>query len=257
MQRIHKLVIEYDGAAFFGWQKQKEDPTVQGEIEKALSCMTKRKVIVHGAGRTDAGVHAYGQVAHFEATDSIPAAAYLKGLNSLLPAAVAIRSCETMPDGFHARFSAIGKTYRYCIVNAPIRPAIDRGFAWHIRKPLDLKRMAAVARELVGVRDFKAFEATGSPRSHTVRHVMSADWQRPTPDRLHFEIQANGFLRYMVRNIVGTLVDVGFGKCTVERFKEILAAKNRRLAGATAPAQGLFLVKVHYEKTSEGGEHSV
>ena len=173
-QKTFKLIIEYDGSGFHGWQRQKSDRTVQETIEKALAVMTREKVTVIGSGRTDAGVHALGQVAGFKTGSRLHAEAFLNGLNSLLPDDVVIRACDRMPNSFHARFDVKSKRYRYHILNRTIAPAIGRQFVWSIRKPLNTKAMVAAAAILVGTHDFKAFEGTGSPRNHTIRTVMES-----------------------------------------------------------------------------------
>ena len=245
IKKKFRLIIEYDGSNFHGWQRQKKDRTVQETIEKALAIMTREKVIVIGSGRTDAGVHALGQVAGFKTQSRLDARAFLGGLNSLLPDDVVVRACDPMPDTFHARFDVKSKRYRYHILNRPIAPAVGRQFVWHIRKPLNTAAMAQAAAILLGRHDFKAFEGMGSPRDHTVRTVTDSI-VKATDGNLTYDIEANGFLRFMVRNIVGTLVDVGLGKTLVKGVDEILQSQNRSLAGATAPPQGLFLMDVTY-----------
>jgi len=246
MGKTFKLLIEYDGTEFHGWQRQRQDRTVQAEIEAALSTMTRQKIVVHGSGRTDAGVHALGQVASFACETRLCARDFLSGLNGLLPEDIAVLDCEKAAEDFHARYRAKSKIYRYCILNRPLPSAIGRRFCWHVRKPLDIDAMARGAGQLLGTHDFSAFEASGSPRSHSRRTVIAAGWAKETPDRLHFDIEADGFLRCMVRNIIGTLVEVGSGKRPAEDIESILASRNRTLAGPTAPAHGLFLVEVRY-----------
>lgn len=246
MKRNFRIIIEYDGTNCHGWQVQAKERTVQGELQRALEIMTGQPVVVHGSGRTDAGVHALAQVASFECDTRIPAQAFQKGLNSLLDEDIVIHACEEVPADFHARFSAQGKTYNYRIINQPLRPVIGRQYAWYIRKPLDIEAMQKAADYLYGEHDFKAFEGIGSPRAHTVRHITLADFEKGDDGLLVFRIQANGFLRYMVRNIVGTLAEVGIGKLTPEAFRAILESKDRAQAGATAPPQGLFLMHVNY-----------
>ncbi len=248
----YKLIIEYDGTDYHGWQIQAGDVTIQAEIQNALSLMTKESIVLHGSGRTDAGVHALGQTASFKTGARIPAAAYVAGLNSLLPDDIVIRSCEPVDETFHARFSARRKTYRYHIYNRLVPTAISRRYAWHIRKQLNLSAMRQAAACILGEHDFKSFEGTGSPRAHTIRTVMRADFYEKAnfyrnDDVIVFEIMADGFLRYMVRNLVGTLADVGLLKTSVEEFKRILESKNRDAAGITAPPHGLFLVEVRYD----------
>ena len=240
------LTIEYDGSAYHGWQRQKKDPTIQGEIERALETMTRQKVVVNGSGRTDAGVHALAQTANFKSDAGLSAEAFQLGLNSLLKDDIVIKDCRVMDDGFHARYNAMGKVYQYHILNSWIPSAIRRKQVWHIRKELDFYAMQKAAAFVMGEHDFKAFEGTGSPRSSTVRSVTLVEMTRESNDNICFTIEANGFLRYMVRNIVGTLVDVGRSKLTPEGFKAVLESGDRGQAGATAPPQGLYLVKVLY-----------
>ena len=242
----YKLTIEYDGTAYHGWQIQAKDVTIQETIETALSTMTREKIRLSGSGRTDAGVHALGQTANFKTASNISADAFFAGLNSLLPDDIVITACEVVDDDFHARFNARHKTYQYRIYNRPVPIAVGRRYAWHIRKKLDISAMRQAAGHIIGTHDFKSFEGTGSPRDHTIRTVMSAGIAEKKNGYLFFEITANGFLRYMVRNLVGTLADVGLLKISPNAFKDILEAKNRDLAGATAPPQGLFLVNVSY-----------
>ncbi|MCB2147813.1 MAG: tRNA pseudouridine(38-40) synthase TruA [Deltaproteobacteria bacterium] len=240
------MIIEYDGSRFHGWQRQKKDRTVQETIEDALAVMTREQVTVIGSGRTDAGVHALAQVAGFKTRSRLDAEAFFNGLNSLLPGDVVIRACEQMPDDFHARFDVASKRYRYHILNRPLAPAIGRQFVWHIRRPLDTAAMAKAAGSLLGTHDFKAFEGTGSPRDHTVRTVTDSTVKETGGGNLIYDIEANGFLRFMVRNIVGTLVEVGLSKIDPQTMPAILLSKDRSRAGATAPPQGLFLVDVTY-----------
>lgn len=241
-----KLTIEYDGTAYHGWQRQAEAPSVQAELERALGGMTRSRISVIGAGRTDAGVHALGQVANFRCATRLAPEAILKGLNSLLPADIAIRDCTLVPEGFHARFDARSKRYHYRILNRAARAAVGRDYAWFLHRPLNAEAMGRAAELLVGRHDFKAFESAGSPRAHTRRHVMAADWVEEPDRQLTFRIEADGFLRGMVRNIVGTLVMVGLGKLDSLQVGAILAGRDRRRAGAAAPARGLFLVEVRY-----------
>jgi tRNA pseudouridine38-40 synthase len=242
-----KLIIEYDGSHYHGWQRQPNAPSIQQTIETAIETMTRRKIVLIGSGRTDAGVHALGQTANFTCDSRITAEALQKGLNSLLPPDIVVRDCRLVTPQFHARYDATRKTYRYCILNDPLPSAIGRQYAWWIRSPLDLDAMQEAAALLLGTHDFKSFEASGSPRAHSRRHILQAQWERPAPNRLIFNITADGFLRHMVRNIVGTLVDVGLHKLSVGRFKAILASRDRALASGTAPARGLFLVQVFYD----------
>ena len=242
-----KLVIEYDGTAYQGWQRQNDGPTIQGTIEAALETMTKNPVTLIGSGRTDAGVHALNQVASFRVDTSLTPEIFKRGLNSLLPKDVVIKDCAAVDDGFHAQYSARSKVYQYRILNRSTPVALFRQYSWHIRKPLDLNAMNKAMAHLDGQHDFSAFEATGSPRSDAVRTVIDADLTEKDADGyVVFSIEADGFLRYMVRNVVGTLVDVGLGKTSPQAFEDILMSKDRKQAGVTAPAQGLLLKEVKY-----------
>jgi tRNA pseudouridine38-40 synthase len=242
-----KLILEYDGTRYNGWQRQAEAPTVQAEIERALASMTRSPITLFGAGRTDAGVHALGQVANFRCDTRLGPEALLKGLNSLLPPDIAVRDCRRVPEEFHARFDARSKIYRYHLLNREARAAVGRSYAWFVHRPLDLEAMRRATEAIIGRHDFKAFESAGSPRMHTVRNVTNAGWTAQEDRRLTFQIEADGFLRCMVRNIVGTLVAVGLGRLAPGDLREILDSRDRRRAGAAAPPQGLFLVSVRYE----------
>ena len=241
-----KIIIEYDGTSYHGWQRQKNERTIQEEIEKALLTMTGEKTVLTASGRTDAGVHALGQVANFHCDTDLSPQAFQNGLNSLTKDDIVIISCDIAYENFHSRFDAKSKIYNYRILNRNLPAAINRQYIWFIRKKLDLVSMRHAARHIIGSHDFKAFEGTGSPRSHTTRCVMKADIVEQENGFIVFEVEADGFLRFMVRNIVGTLVDVGLGKITTNDFKKILLSENRSMAGATAPPHGLFLMKVKY-----------
>jgi len=245
MQTNFKLVIEYDGSAYHGWQRQTKDRTLQGIIEEALKTLTRKEISLIGSGRTDAGVHAFGQVANFHCSTTLTPQAFMGGLNSLLPEDIVIKNCCQVDTGFHARYQVKNKTYEYRILNRIFPSALYRNYTWHIRKPLDTTPMRAAVEHIVGTHDFKAFEGSGSPRYHTVRCIKAATLNR-VEDCLIFTITANGFLRFMVRNIIGTLVEIGMGKRTPDEMKEILLSKDRNRAGITAPAHGLFLIKVEY-----------
>lgn len=246
MEKTFKLTIQYDGTDYHGWQRQPGASTIQGEIEKRLSMITKQKIIIDGSGRTDAGVHAIGQVASFRVSSDLNADDYFRALNGLLPRDICITECKEVPHGFHARFNAIGKTYRYCIMNRILRDPFKRKYIWQFQKRLDLEAIHEATSYFIGEYDFKSFENTGSPRPHTVRHITSAVFQELGDGMFHFEVTANGFLQNMVRNIVGTLIDVGMGRTRPEKIKEIIASKDRKKAGPTAPPLGLFLMEVYY-----------
>ena len=242
-----KLIIAYDGSAYHGWQRQKVDNTIQAEVERALATMTASRIRIMASGRTDAGVHALGQVASFQSASGLSPQIYCQGLNSLLPDDILILSCERMPAAFHARYDTRSKHYQYRILNRELPAIMERHYIWHIKRKLNLATMQTAAACLAGRHDFKAFEGSGSPRSTTVREVFRAELKSSGEDRILFDIEADGFLRYMVRNIVGTLVAVGQGKIAAETVFEILNSKDRGKAGATAPAKGLFLMSVQYE----------
>ena len=244
--RNFKIIIEYDGSAYHGWQRQKHLRTIQGEIEKALLKMTGNKIILTGSGRTDAGVHAFGQAANFHCDTAMLPEVFYKGLNSLLPDDIVIKECKEVDEKFHAQYDAKSKIYSYRILNCHTPAAVGRQYEWFIRKKLDLHAMQLSISHITGMHDFKAFEGTGSPRSHTTRNVLNATIEQKDTNCLYIEIEANGFLKHMVRNIVGTLVDAGLCKITPDDFKQIFISKNRNNAGATAPPHGLFLMHVNY-----------
>jgi tRNA pseudouridine38-40 synthase len=241
-----KLIIEYDGSRYHGWQRQKEDRSIQGEIEKALKTITNRDATLIGSGRTDAGVHAQGQVANFKCNTRLEPEDLLNGLNHLLEDDIVIKVCEPVSADFHARYDAKSKVYHYQILNRTLPVAIGRQYSWFIRKILNCDAMRAAIAHIIGCHDFRAFEGSGSPRQDTTRHIYSAELNEQDSRLLVFQIEADGFLRYMVRNIVGTLVDVGLGKLAPHDFKRILDSKDRSQASATAPAHGLTLIKVNY-----------
>ena len=246
MLKNFKLTIEYDGGAFHGWQVQPGLPTIQNEIQKILRAMTRENIVLHGSGRTDAGVHALAQVAHFHSATRISPSQFQVALNQMLPSGIVIKECRHVDESFHARYSARGKTYRYRILNSPLPLAVGRQYMWFMKHALDVEAMQKAADHLIGEHDFKAFEGTGSPRSSTVRRINKAEFSRDG-DLIIFEINATGFLKFMVRNIVGTLVDVGKAKYSPDDFLSILVSLDRQKGGATAPPQGLFLVNVEYD----------
>jgi tRNA pseudouridine38-40 synthase len=246
MHRNFKLVIEYDGTDYHGWQRQKGVPTIQGTIESAIKVMTKQAVSLIGSGRTDAGVHSLGQVATFKVDTNLTPIVFKKGLNSLLPPDIIIKDVEQVSDHFHARYDCKGKCYQYHILNREISSVMHRRFVWHIRQPLRIDDMRDALSCLRGRHDFSAFEATGGDCKSAVRVVSDIGLDAYEEGRLVFRISADGFLRYMVRNIVGTLVDVGRGRLSTKALHEIFLSKDRTSAGATAPPQGLFLMHVFY-----------
>ncbi len=241
-----KLTLEYDGTGLAGWQRQADQPTVQGLLEEALARLTNEKVTVFGAGRTDAGVHAKGQVANFGTAARLSLTDIQRGGNALLPQAVAILSAEEVPADFHARYSAKGKVYDYDLYLNRVRSPLRRNQAWHIPVSLDLDSMAEALGCLIGEHDFAGFQSTGTPVKTTVRRIDSAFLARHSGGLVRITLSGNGFLRHMVRAVVGTLVEVGRGKITPDGFTEILKAADRARAGATAPAHGLCLREVLY-----------
>ena len=245
-RKNYKLVLEYDGSNYHGWQRQKGLLTIQEVVETRLAIMTQTPVRLVGAGRTDAGVHARGQVANFLSKTQIPPARLLRGLNSLLPDDIVALELISVPKEFHARFKARSKIYQYRIHNGPIAPALGRQYGWHISRPLRWSSMVKCLKLLEGRHDFSSFQAAGSSVRSTERVVLATEITAVGEYTRLITIEANGFLRHMVRNIVGTLVDVGSGKHTEEGFSAVLAAGNRQQAGMTAPARGLCLLEVRY-----------
>ncbi|MGZ0051185.1 tRNA pseudouridine(38-40) synthase TruA [Brevibacillus gelatini] len=244
MKRL-RCVLGYDGTDFSGFQVQPDQVTVQGEIEAALKRITGEEIQIHGSGRTDAGVHARGQVIHFDTNSHIPLDKWRFVLNNQLPDSIVIRSVEEVPETFHARFDVRVKEYRYCIDNNPVADVFRHRYADHIRFPLDVEAMQQAARHLVGEHDFTSFCSAKTFVEDKVRTVYSL-----TVERFGGEVwvtcRGNGFLYNMVRIIVGTLVEVGQGKRHPDELKKILAARDREMAGKTAPAKGLTMWEVVY-----------
>jgi len=241
-----RLLLEYDGAAYHGWQRQKNALSIQEVVETALAKLTGDAVKVLGSGRTDAGVHAWGQVANFHTSSHIPLKAFHAGLNSLLPRDIAVQDATEAPLDFHARKSARAKTYEYRILNRKEPSPLNRRYAWVVRQSLNIAVMAQAAAVLPGEHDFSAFRASGCSPGSALRQVQAAAWQPGEGGRLRFSITANGFLRGMVRTLVGTMVEIGRGQRPPEDLSGLLASGDRAGAGLTAPAQGLFLVEVIY-----------
>ena len=240
-----KLTLAYDGTRFVGWQRQAGGESIQELIEKALSRLEGAPVSVHGAGRTDAGVHAEGQVASVRTSSAHDCGTVQRALNAQLPPDVRVVAVEDAPPDFHARFSARSKTYRYRIDAAPVASPFTRSYAWHLPVPLDVPAMRQAASDLVGRHDFAAFQSTGSDTSTTVRTLTRSELAE-RGSLLVYEVEGDGFLRHMVRAIVGTLVDIGRGRRPPGHVRTLLAGGSRAEAGATAPAHGLTLVKVEY-----------
>jgi len=267
-----KLTLAYDGTGYVGWQQQASGTSIQGLLEDALAELDGRDVRVTGAGRTDAGVHALGQVAGVSTERSIGAAALVGAINARLPGAVRVLAAEEVPPTFHARFNARSKTYRYRIWNGDVISPFERAYAWHVRTPLDVEAMASGACVLEGRHDFAAFQAADPEVRTTERVVFSSRVHSSLVDLgpegpcytgsphgssaglrawggtlITYEISGNGFLRHMVRNIVGTLVELGRRRRAAQWVSQVLASRDRAQAGPTAPPEGLFLVRIEYE----------
>jgi tRNA pseudouridine38-40 synthase len=244
--RTLKITLAYDGTRFVGWQRQAAGESIQGLLEDALARFEGAPVTAHGAGRTDAGVHALAQVASARVTFTHDAGTLTRALNAHLPDEIRVVVVEDAVEGFHARFSARGKTYRYQIRNTSVADPFDRAFVWHLPEPLSLDAMTRAASLLVGTHDFIAFRSVGSEIASSVRTVTRSEWHQHD-GLLKYEICGNGFLRHMVRAIVGTLVEIGRGWRQPDEIASLLAGGARADAGATAPPHGLFLVSVDYD----------
>lgn len=247
-RRRLKLLLEYNGSRYHGWQIQPQTVTIQGTLEACVSRITNAPVRVHAAGRTDAGVHALGQVVHFDTASTIALASLVRGLNGLLPDDIVVRQAEEVSPDFHARHSALRKTYVYVVHNTAIPSAFRAPYAWHIQQPLDLQAMRIAAATLLGEHDFSAFRAASCSARTPQRHLYRLHLRRQAK-RLLFVLCANGFLQHMARNIIGTLVMVGRGQLAASAMAAILQSRQRQQAGPTAPAHGLFLVQVVYDST--------
>jgi tRNA pseudouridine38-40 synthase len=241
-----KLIIEYDGTGYCGWQRQKNHNSVQQTVEEALQTLTGKKTVLHAAGRTDAGVHALGQAAHFDTQAGIPPDKVAFALNALLPPDIRIRKSAKVKEGFHARFDAKKKRYRYVIQNSPHASAVLRNGSMHVPVPLDIKKMREAAAHLTGEHDFSAFTSAQLPLKNKVRTIYGIKIAKKG-DIITIDVTGNGFLFNMVRIIAGTLIYVGQGKLSVEDIPPILASLDRRRAGVTAKPQGLFLAEVKYK----------
>ena len=241
-----RLLISYKGTYFLGWQKQKEGPTIQGELEKALSKLYQMPIPVVGSGRTDAGVHALGQVAHFETLTALPTKSIVKALNHLSPNDISIKAAWKAPKEFHARFSAQKKTYQFFICNSDTPPAITKDLVWWLPQDLDLKRLNRMGQMLLGHHDLSSFETSGSDIKNKKRTIFQVKWESIDPHLHRFSITGSGFLKQGVRNIVGTQVDLMRKKESEACFKKILSSCSREEALGTAPSSGLYLIKVYY-----------
>jgi tRNA pseudouridine38-40 synthase len=245
-QRNLKMILSYDGSRYRGWQRQKSGGTIQQALEERLRMILKEPVSVIASGRTDAGVHALGQLCHFRTRSRLTVDVIRKGLNALLPEDIFVREISQVEADFHARYSSKSKVYEYRILNREDRDPFQRHYAWHIRTPLDVLEMAKCLSKLEGTHDFSSFRSSGSGNINPVRTICRAEILPGEGGLLRIMLEADGFLRHMVRNIVGTIVEVGLGRVDLSGFEAILNARDRQKAGSKAPSRGLFLVEVRY-----------
>ncbi len=241
-----RLTLAYDGTRYHGWQVQRNRVTLQGIIEDKIRMMVGEPVRIIASGRTDARVHALNQVCNFITRSRLGPETLKRGLNSLLPEDIFVRDADFVSLGFHARYSAKSKTYEYRILNRREPDLFRRNYLWHIPGPLDREEMERCLSILVGRHDFSSFRSSGSGNIDPIRTVMRSELHGPEGGLLRLTIEADGFLRHMVRNVVGTVAEVGLGRKDFEEFREIFRSKDRRLAGIKAPPQGLFLMDVRY-----------
>ncbi len=241
------LIVSFDGSNYHGWQIQPNGKTIQGVLEDKLGVIFNQKISILGCSRTDAGVHSKGLLANFSINKRMEESSLLKGLNSLLPDDIAIRECEIVSPDFHPIKNTYKKIYRYRIYNKIIRDPLKRHYAWHISYELDWDKMKDACKVLLGKNDFAAFMATGSQVQSTIRTLYNV-WFEKNNDFYDIYFEGDGFLKQMVRNIVGTLVDIGRGKIASPKLKEILSSRDRKNAGVTAPAHGLTLEEIFYQK---------
>jgi tRNA pseudouridine38-40 synthase len=241
-----KLTLAYDGTNYVGWQRQASGTSVQGLLEEALEALEGHPVAVHGAGRTDAGVHALGQVASLKLEREIDPGILVRAVNARLPPDVRVLSAAAVPEAFHARYSAIRKRYRYRFSDAAVLTPFERAYVWHLSGGLDVEAMHDASRLFEGRHDFAALASAGSTTRSSERTMMSAGVRRESDVLVVFEITGDGFLRHMVRAMAGTLVDIGQGRRSRDSIRPLLASGDRAQAGPTAPARGLFLVEVEY-----------
>lgn len=244
-----RLLISYDGTAYSGWQRQDREQSVQGTVEKALSSLFAKPITLIGASRTDSGVHAIGQTAHFDAPRDPFKGDLRFAINGALPKDIVIRQAYHAPNNFHSIADAVKKTYRFKILNRRVPSALRNRYTWWVRNPLDLGLLNEASQHLVGSQDFKAFQSTGTVVKSTIRSIERAEWVKKPNDIVEFRITGDGFLKQMVRNIVGTLVDVNQNQQKPEEITRILQTLDRQNAGPTAPPQGLYLSRVFYPRT--------
>lgn len=241
-----KLILEYDGGRYYGWQRQTNFSTLQEVLEEKIEIMTGETVNLIASGRTDTGVHALHQVANFKTQTHLDPPTIRKGLNALLPRDILVKRAEYVPLDFNSRYNAKSKIYEYRILNRKEPDIFLRSYTWHVPAILNIEKMAVCLSLLVGRHDFSSFKSSGSGINDPVRDMIKAEICGPEDDLITCSFEANGFLRHMVRNIMGTIVQAGQGKIEVEDFKDIFQSKDRRKAGIKAPAQGLFLKLVKY-----------
>lgn len=241
----YAMGLEYDGSAFLGWQIQRQEPTVQACLEQAVAVVADHEVRVFCCGRTDTGVHACCQVAHFDSAAQRSERSWVLGINSHLPAGISVLWVRQVDEDFHARFAAYARSYQYRVLNRWVRPALEANYLCWYRKPLDANLMHAAAQCLVGEHDFSAFRAAGCQASHAVREIHGISVQR-VGNRVILDVTANGFLYHMVRNIVGNLLAIGSGEQEAGWMKQLLEDQDRNLAAPTAPAQGLYFMGARY-----------
>ena len=241
-----KLILEYDGTAYHGWQVQKNAISIQSILEKTLFTLLREEIATSVSGRTDSGVHAMNQPVNFKTVNKMGTIRLLKSLNGLLPHDIIVKSVEEVSLDFDVRRNSKNKTYRYVILNREAPTALDRERCWHVRHKLDIELMQKGAHLLLGKHDFTSFRASGCGANNAVRRVINVRFEEKEDGYIYFEIMAHAFLKQMVRNIVGTLVYLGLGKLTLNEVSRLLEVKDRTKAGPTAPAQGLFLLNVEY-----------
>ena len=241
-----RLLIEYDGTNYAGWQWQKNDKTVQETLSKAIVQVVQEPIKIYGAGRTDAGVHAVGQVANFQTHSNIQSERLLLAINFYLPHDITIKDAADVPESFHAQYCAVSKVYHYTLFNDWIRTSLNRNFCYVCGFQLDMDKMTNAAQYLIGAHDFTSFTTKALQEKNRIRTVKKLAIKKEGK-YIYFTVEADGFLYNMVRSIVGTLIEVGRGKIAVENVKVILEARNRNLAGPTAPAKGLCLMEVKYK----------
>ncbi len=246
MSRRIRLIVAYDGTNYVGWQLQENGVSVQQKLNEALFAVTGEQIRVHGSGRTDSGVHARAQVAHFDTEAHMPADKFAIAMNMRLPRDIRVLFSEEAPEEFHARFSAKNKTYRYTVQTGLHADVFSRFTALHLHAPVDIEKMALAAKDALGEHDFSAFMTTGSKIESTVRTVTRSEWSREG-NLLYYDVSANGFLYNMVRILVGTMLEIGSGNLPVTAISHALETKNRLDAGPTAPAHGLMLMRVVYD----------